>query len=342
MQTIAIQWARMAGTQTERAHERKERPGESPADYLERYGRMRLIRRFEQEMHRLFLKGEVHGTTHLSAGQEAVPVGVCSALEPDDYVAGTYRGHGHALAKGTDPEALAAEMLGRATGVCGGRAGSMNVVDLAHGLVGCFGIVGGSIAAATGAGLSAQRQGKVAVAFFGDGASNQGYFHECLNWAQVFDLPVVYVCENNFYGEFTPMASVTAGGEIGIRAASFGMESQVLDGNDLWAVREAALQAVARARSGDGPTLLECQTYRHYGHSKSDPAKYRPPDEVERWLARDPLDLARARLLDLGLGEEDLAAKDEEIDARMDAAVEGALAAPYPDPAEHAGSEFKE
>ena len=331
----------MAGTQTERAHEQKDRPGESPAEYLDRYGRMRLIRRFEQEIHRLFLKGEVHGTTHLSAGQEAVPVGVCSALEPDDYVAGTYRGHGHALAKGTHPEALAAEMLGRATGVCGGRAGSMNVIDLGHGLVGCFGIVGGSIAAATGAAVSAQRQGKVAVAFFGDGASNQGYFHECLNWAQVFDLPVVYVCENNFYGEFTPMASVTAGGEIGIRAASFGMRAQVVDGNDLWAVREAALEAVGRARDGGGPTLLECQTYRHYGHSKSDPAKYRPPDEVERWLARDPLDLTRARLLDLGLTEGDLAAKDAEIDAHMDRAVENALAAPYPDPAQDSGTEFK-
>jgi acetoin:2,6-dichlorophenolindophenol oxidoreductase subunit alpha len=332
----------MAGTQTERAREKKDRPGESPADYLDRYGRMRLIRRFEQEIQRLFLKGEVHGTTHLSAGQEAVPVGVCSALEPDDWVAGTYRGHGHALAKGTDPEALAAEMLGRATGVCGGRAGSMNVVDLPNGLVGCFGIVGGSIAAATGAAVSAQRQGRVAVAFFGDGAANQGYFHECLNWAQVFDLPVVYVCENNFYGEFTPMASVTAGGEIGIRAASFGMQSQVVDGNDLWGVREAALEAVGRAREGAGPTLLECQTYRHYGHSKSDPAKYRPPDEVDRWLARDPLDLARARLLDLGLSEDDLTATDAEVDAQMDRAVEAALAAPYPDPAQQSGSEFRE
>src|SRR5918992_1465361 len=206
-------------------------------------------------------------------------------------------------------------MLGRATGVCGGRAGSMNVVDLEHGLVGCFGIVGGSIGAATGAAVSAQRQGRVAVGFFGDGASNQGYFHESLNWAQVFALPIVYVCENNFYGEFTPMASVTAGGEIGIRAASFGMQSQVVDGNDLWAVREAALEAVARAREGAGPTLLECQTYRHYGHSKSDPAKYRPPEEVERWLARDPLDLARARLLDLGLDEDDVSAKDAEVEA---------------------------
>jgi acetoin:2,6-dichlorophenolindophenol oxidoreductase subunit alpha len=332
----------MAETETERARDRSDQPGESPAEYLDRYGRMRLIRRFEEDIQRLFLKGEVHGTTHLSAGQEAVPVGICSALEPDDYVAGTYRGHGHALAKGTDPEALAAEMLGRETGVCGGRAGSMNVIDLQNGLVGCFGIVGGSIAAATGAAISAQRQGKVAVAFFGDGASNQGYFHECLNWAQVFDLPVVYVCENNFYGEFTPMASVTAGGEIGIRAASFGMESQVVDGNDLWAVRGAALTAVERARGGAGPTLLECQTYRHFGHSKSDPGKYRPPDEVQSWLARDPLDLARARLLDLGLSEDDLSAKEAEIDAQMDRAVEGALAAAYPDPERDGGTEFKQ
>jgi TPP-dependent pyruvate/acetoin dehydrogenase alpha subunit len=316
--------------------------GESSADYLDRYARMRLIRRFEQEIHRLFLKGEVHGTTHLSAGQEAVPVGVCSALESEDYVAGTYRGHGHALAKGTDPEALAAEMLGRATGVCGGRAGSMNVVDLEHGLVGCFGIVGGSIAAATGAAVSAQRQGRVAVAFFGDGAANQGYFHECLNWAEVFDLPVVYVCENNFYGEFTPMGSVTAGGEIAIRATAYGMSSRVVDGNDLWAVREAALEAVQRARGGAGPTLLECQTYRHYGHSKSDPGKYRPPDEVERWLARDPLDLARARLRELGVSEDELTAVEEEVDAHMDRAVEAALAAPYPDPEQGRGAEYKE
>src|SRR3954452_24873444 len=142
----------MAETQTERARDRSDQPGESPADYLERYGRMRLIRRFEEEIHRLFLKGEVHGTTHLSAGQEAIPVGVCSVLEPDDYVAGTYRGHGHALAKGTEAESMVAEMLGRATGTCGGRSGSMNVIDRAHGLVGCYGIVGGSIAAATGAG----------------------------------------------------------------------------------------------------------------------------------------------------------------------------------------------
>ncbi len=294
---------------------------------------MLLIRLFETEMQRLFLKGEVHGTTHLCAGQEAVPVGVCSALEPGDWLAGTYRGHGHALAKGTDPDALIAEMLGRATGVCGGRAGSMNVIDVEHGLVGCFGIVGGSIAAATGAALAAKREGRVAVAMFGDGATNQGYFHECLNFAKVFSLPAVFVCENNFYGEFTPMASVTAGQDIAARAGVFGIPANVVDGNDVWAVREAALEAVQRARSGGGPTLLECQTYRHYGHSKSDPAPYRPPDEVERWLARDPLTIARTRLLESGVAEAEIAEVEDATRARMDRAVEAALAAPYPDPA---------
>jgi TPP-dependent pyruvate/acetoin dehydrogenase alpha subunit len=313
---------------------------EAPTAYLDRYGRMLLIRRFETEMQRLFLKGEVHGTTHLCAGQEAVPVGVCSALEPGDWLAGTYRGHGHALAKGTDPDALIAEMLGRATGVCGGRAGSMNVIDVEHGLVGCFGIVGGSIAAATGAALAAKREGRVAVAMFGDGATNQGYFHECMNFAKVFSLPAVFVCENNFYGEFTPMASVTAGQDIAARAGVFGIPANVVDGNDVWAVREAALEAVQRARSGGGPTLLECQTYRHYGHSKSDPAPYRPPDEVERWLARDPLTIARTRLLESGVAEAELAEVEDATRARMDRAVEAALAAPYPDPATDGATEF--
>ena len=313
---------------------------EAPAAYLDRYGRMLLIRLFETEMQRLFLKGEVHGTTHLCAGQEAVPVGVCSALEPGDWLAGTYRGHGHALAKGTDPDALIAEMLGRATGVCGGRAGSMNVIDVEHGLVGCFGIVGGSIAAATGAALAAKREGRVAVAMFGDGATNQGYFHECMNFAKVFSLPAVFVCENNFYGEFTPMASVTAGQDIAARAGVFGIPASVVDGNDVWAVREAALEAVQRARSGGGPTLLECQTYRHYGHSKSDPAPYRPPDEVERWLARDPLTIARTRLLESGVAEAEIAEVEDATRARMDRAVEAALAAPYPDPATDGATEF--
>ncbi|HTP21525.1 MAG TPA: thiamine pyrophosphate-dependent dehydrogenase E1 component subunit alpha [Solirubrobacteraceae bacterium] len=313
---------------------------EAPAAYLERYGLMLLIRLFETEMQQLFLKGEVHGTTHLCAGQEAVPVGVCSALEPGDYLAGTYRGHGHALAKGTDPDALIAEMLGRATGVCAGRAGSMNVIDVEHGLVGCFGIVGGSIAAATGAALAAKRQGRVAVAMFGDGATNQGYFHECLNFAKVLSLPVVFVCENNFYGEFTPMLAVTAGGDITARAAGYGLPARTVDGNDLWAVREAALEAVGKAHSGAGPTLLECQTYRHHGHSKSDPARYRPPEEVERWLARDPLTIARARLVELGVAESDIDEVREATRARMDRAVQAALAAPYPDPDGGRATEF--
>jgi acetoin:2,6-dichlorophenolindophenol oxidoreductase subunit alpha len=314
---------------------------EAPTAYLAPYGRMLLIRLFEKEMHRLFLEGKVHGTTHLSAGQEAVPVGVCWELQPDDYVAGTYRGHGHALAKGTDPERLAAEMLGRATGVCGGRAGSMNVVDLEHGLVGCFGIVGGSIAAATGAALSARRQGGVAAAFFGDGAANHGYFHECLNFAQVLRLPAVFICENNLYGEFTPMDTVTAGGNIAGRAAAYAMPSATVDGNDVWAVRAAAREAVERARSGEGPTLLECSTYRHYGHSKSDPAKYRPAGELERWLARDPLDLARSRLLELGVDEEQIKAVEDETRARMDRAIEAAVDAPFPDPASEWANEFR-
>ena len=297
--------------------------------WLDAYGRMLLIRHFENEMQRLFLKGEVHGTTHLAAGQEAVPVGVCLALEPGDYVAGTYRGHGHALAKGTDPAALAAEMLGRAGGVCGGRAGSMNVIDLEHGLVGCYGIVGGSIAAATGAALSAKRQGRVAVAFFGDGATNQAYFHECLNFAVVHSLPAVFVCENNFYGEFTPMQKVTGGRDIAARGAAYGIRAALVDGNDLWAVEETARDAVTRARGEHVPALLECQTYRHYGHSKSDPATYRPKEEVERWLERDPLKIARKRLLAMGA---DVEAAERDARAAMDRAVEAALASPYPEP----------
>ena len=305
---------------------------ETVRPYLDSYGRMLLIRLFEEEIQRLFLKGEVHGTTHLAAGQEAIPVGVCQTLEPDDYLAGTYRGHGHALAKGTEPEGMVAEMLGRASGTCGGRSGSMNVIDRARGLVGCYGIVGGSIAAASGAALSAKRQGRVAVALFGDGATNQAYFFECLNFAKVYDLPAVFVCENNWYGEFTPMQQVTAGANIAKRAEPFDIPARVVDGNDLFAVVEAARDAVDRARAGGGPTLLECQTYRHYGHSKSDPATYRPPQEVERWLERDPLTIARARLVAEGVAEDAIDAVEENTRAELEAAVEAALAAPYPDP----------
>ena len=199
---------------------------------------------------------------------------------------------------------------------------------------------GGSIAAATGAALSAKREGRVAVAFFGDGATNQGYFHECLNFAAVAALPAVFVCENNLYGEFTPMAQVTAGGDIAGRAQAFGVPSAQVDGNDLWAVHEAAGAAVARAREGGGPALLECRTYRHYGHSKGDPATYRPRDEVERWMAHDPLTVARERLLAEGVTQERLDEVQASAQARIDAASEAALAAAYPDPACVAGTEF--
>ena len=308
--------------------------------FLEAYSRMLSIRLFETSMHRLFLKGEVHGTTHLYAGQEAVAVGVCTALRPDDYAAGTYRGHGHALAKGTPAGPLIAEMLGRATGVCGGRAGSMNVIDLEHGLVGCYGIVGGSIAAALGASLSAKRQGRVAVAFFGDGATNQAYFHECLNMATVAALPAVFVCENNLYAEFTPMAAATAGADITGRGRAYGLPSAAVDGNDLWAVHAAAKEAVDRARGGGGPTLLECKTYRHYGHSKSDPAPYRTAEELEQWKARDPLKLARERLLQEGVSDEQLSSVEQTTNELIEHAVQDALAAPYPDPADSPATEF--
>lgn len=216
----------------------------------------------------------------------------------------------------------------------------MNVIDLAHGMVGCFGIVGGSIAAATGAAMSAKRTGNVAVAFFGDGATNGGYFHECLNFAATLNLPAVFVCENNLYGEFTPMQNVTAGADIAGRAKAYDMPGLVVDGNDLWEVAEASKTAVERARGGGGPTLLEMRTYRHYGHSKSDPATYRPDGELEQWLERDPLKLARARLLAEGVSEQEIVATEESVSAELERAVANALAAPYPDPEVDAAREY--
>jgi TPP-dependent pyruvate/acetoin dehydrogenase alpha subunit len=270
---------------------------------------------------------------HLYTGQEACAVGVCSVLRDGDRVAATYRGHGAALAMGTAPRGLAAELMGRSTGVCGGRAGSMNVIDLEHGLIGCFGIVGGSIAAATGAGLALQRSGGVAVAFFGDGAANHGYFHECLNFARVCRLPVVFVCENNLYGEFTPMQAVTAGGDIRARAAAYDMPAEKVDGNDVERVRAAAEAAADHARRGDGPAFIECLTYRHLGHSKTDPGVYRREGELDEWLARDPLTVAAARLADDGTAADEIAAAEAAARAEVAAGVAAAVADPYPDPA---------
>ena len=309
----------------------------------ELYRRMRLIRGFEDAVQSQFQKGNVHGTTHLYSGQEASGVGVCSLLRDGDKVAGTYRGHGHALALGVSAQGLMDELLGRATGLCGGRAGSMNVVDLEHGLIGCFGIVGGSIGAATGAALSEKLlgTGAVAVAFFGDGTSNQAYFHECLNWAQVEKLPVVFVCENNLYMEFTPIEDVTAGA-IGSRPMAMGIHTQQVDGNDLWKVREGAAEAIEHARSGAGPAFLETLTYRFVGHSRSDPGKYRKPGELDEWRKRDPLLVARTGLEErYGIEAERCDEIDAEVAAELERIVEQGLAAPFPDPAED-GKEFKD
>jgi TPP-dependent pyruvate/acetoin dehydrogenase alpha subunit len=299
---------------------------------LELYRRMRVIRRFEETVQSLFLRGEVHGTTHLYIGQEAVATGVGSVLTSADRVAATYRGHGHALSIGVDPQALLDEMLGRETGVCGGRAGSMNVIDLEHGLIGSFGIIGGSMSAATGAALALRRTGGVAVAYFGDGATNHGYFHECLNFAAVFSLPVVFVCENNLYGEFTPWEDVTAG-QILDRPRALGIDAGQVDGMDVFAVREAARRAVARAREGRGPVFLEALTYRFVGHSRSDPAAYRKSGELDAWKARDPLSVAAAALSErFGASADEISRIDASVDEQLEKAAAQALASPYPQP----------
>lgn len=313
-----------------------------PAQHgLELYRRMLVVRRFEETVQSLFQKGEVHGTTHLYVGEEAGAVGVADVLGPQDRVAGTYRGHGHALALGVDPQALLDEMLGRETGVCGGRAGSMNVIDLANRLIGCFGIIGGSISAATGAALALRAQGDgVAVAFFGEGTTNHGYFHECLNFAAVLRLPVLFVCENNRYGEFTPFQDVTAG-DIAARPQTLGIPTETVDGMDVWAVREAAEAAVSRARAGEGPQFIQSMTYRFVGHSRSDPGKYRKPGELDEWKQRDPLKVARERLADaFGVSADAVDGVDGAVDAQFEAIVERSLAAPYPEPARDAAREF--
>lgn len=312
-------------TKTERA---TSEPGALSLDYE----RMLLIRRFEEAVQTHFLKGDIHGTTHLYNGQEAIAVGFARASREGDVVAATYRGHGHALARGVEPGGLAAELMGRATGTCGGRAGSMNVIDLDHGLLGCFGIVGGSIGAATGAALAFRGTERVAAAMFGDGTANQAYFAECLNFAQVLHLPVVFVCENNGYGEYTPWQAVTAGEDIAARASVYGIPARRLDGNDPEAVFEAASEAVERARSGAGPSFLEFETYRFVGHSRSDPGAYRPEGELDTRLKRDPLLLARLKLVERGVAEDDLDAIDADVKARVEEAFKAAAEAPFPEP----------
>ncbi|MFH8656158.1 thiamine pyrophosphate-dependent dehydrogenase E1 component subunit alpha [Streptomyces afghaniensis] len=307
------------------------------AGLLACYERMAVIRRTEKAAHDLFLQGLVKGTTHLAAGQEAIAVGASAALRPDDYVFATYRGHHHALARGATPEECLAELMSRATGLCKAKGGSMHLTKAATGMLGSYAIVGSHLPMAVGAAWSARLRGtdQLAVAFFGDGATNIGAFHESLNLAAVWKLPVLFVCENNLYMEYTPIADVTAVARPAAdRAPAHGIPGEVVDGNDVVAVEEAVARLARRARAGDGPAVLEAETYRHFGHSRSDPAAYRPAEEVERWLKHDPLDLARGRLAESGVGTETVAEADERARALVERAVEAAKAGPPPDPRE--------
>jgi len=304
---------------------------------LDLYEQMAVIRGTEKAAHDLFLKGLVKGTTHLAAGHEAVAVGTSAALNPDDYVFATYRGHHHAIARGATPEECLAELMQKATGVCRAKGGSMHLTKAEFGMLGSYAIVGAHLPMANGAAWSAKMRGsgQVAVAFFGDGATNIGAFHEALNLAAVWKLPVIFVCENNRYMEYTPIGSVTSvPNPAADRAAGNGMPGVLVDGNDVLAVRDILAEAVDRARRGDGPTVVEALTYRHFGHSRTDPAKYRPAKEVEEWMARDPLLVSRQRLVDAGVSESDVAAADEraaDVVALASAAAQGAPAA---DPAQ--------
>jgi TPP-dependent pyruvate/acetoin dehydrogenase alpha subunit len=303
----------------------------NPTEEIKAYEQMLTVRKFEEATNDLFLEGLIPGSVHLAIGHEAVSVGVCGAIESRDRVSATYRGHGHAVALGVDIRKFFAEMLGRSTGVCGGRAGSMNTCDLSNGLVGCFGIVGGSIAAATGValGLKIDQQGAVSVAFFGDGAVNQGYFLECLNLAAVLKLPVLYVCENNQYAEYTAMRAGTANGILP-RGASFGFPVVQIDGNDVAAVRAAAVDALQTVRRTGTPAMIVAETYRFSGHGRGDPVEYRPPGEFDAWRLRDPITVSRTRLATAGLGE-DLVVVEARVAETIATAVGLARQDPWPD-----------
>jgi acetoin:2,6-dichlorophenolindophenol oxidoreductase subunit alpha len=304
-------------------------------DLLGCFEQMAVIRGTEQAAHDLFLAGLVKGTTHLAAGQEAVAVGASAGLRGDDYVFATYRGHHHAMARGASPAECLAELMSRASGVCQAKGGSMHLTKASAGMLGSYAIVGAHLPVAAGAAWSAQLRGtgQVAVAFFGDGATNIGAFHEALNLASVWALPVLFVCENNLYMEYTPIGSVTAAGHPAAdRAASYRLPAEVIDGNDVVVVADAVGRAAARARSGGGPTVLEALTYRHFGHSRTDPGAYRPAAEVAEWLARDPLDVARRRLAGLGVPAAEVDAAAGRAAGIVADAVAAARAAPGADP----------
>ncbi len=298
---------------------------------------MLVIRRSEEQLVSAHLDGEILGPCHTYIGEEAVATGVCAHLRPDDVVFSTHRGHGHALAKGITPRQLIAELLGKATGCSGGRGGSMHLFAPEVGLLGTNGIVGPSILLATGAGytFALTRSSRVAVAFFGDGGSNNGAFHEGLNLATVWQLPVLFVCENNMYATEVPFAAATRNTDVASRAAAYGLPGVAVDGNDVVAIYRAAGEAVQRARAGQGPTLLECRTYRTRAHSEGmRDTGYRTRDEVDAWKARDPIELARKLILAEGLAlPEQLEALDAEVTALTEEAHEFARNSPWPDPA---------
>jgi len=295
-----------------------------------------LIRPTEKAAYDLFMSGEVKGTTHLASGHEAVAVGASAALREDDYVFATYRGHHHAIARGATPAECLAELMSKATGLCAAKGGSMHLTKADKGMLGSYAIVGSHLPIAAGAAWSAKLRGtdQVAVAFFGDGATNIGAFHEALNLAAVWKLPVLFICENNLYMEYTPIAAVTSvPNPAADRAAANGLPAEIIDGNDVVAVHDTVKVAVDRARAGDGPTVIEALTYRQYGHSRADPAKYRPAGELERWMQRDPLLVARDRLTSLRVEAADIDAADARAAQIVEAAVQEAKDAPPPDPA---------
>jgi pyruvate dehydrogenase E1 component alpha subunit len=302
---------------------------------LSLYRTMLECRLFEQRTHELFLAGLVRGTTHLGIGQEAVAAGFAGAMRDDDYTFCTYRGHNHTLARGVPMTPILLELVGKRGALMGGKGGSMHLTSVEHGVMGSYAIVGAHLPIALGAAWSAQyrKSGQVAVCFFGDGTTNIGSFHEALNMAAVWKAPVVFVCENNQYMEYTPIRSVTAVDRPAAdRAAAYGLEALVVDGNDVEAVHEMARLTIERARRGDGPSLVEAVTYRHGGHSRADPGKYRPDEEVKAWLARDPITTYRARLGAAGVSSQELDDIETEVKSAVAEAERVAREAPDPDP----------
>jgi len=300
---------------------------------LDMYRRLHELRQFEKRAYDLFMQNLVKGTSHLSLGMEAVATGFATAMHPDDYTFATYRGHAHSLARGMEMGPAMAELLGRENGVLGGKGGSMHLTDVEKGMMGSYAIIGAHLCIANGAAWSAQMRGtdQVAVAFFGDGTTNIGAFHEALNMAKIWELPVVFVCENNLYMEYTPIDLITAvPNPAADRAAAYGLEKILIDGNDPDAVFLTARKALARARSGGGPSLVEAVTYRSGGHSRADPGKYRPEEEIEAWRQRDPIPMYHDRLLGLGTSEADLSGIERQVAQAVDAATEFAKAGREP------------